>query len=214
FKEGERPCTYLAVRNFEQSSNYLTFVSRGGIVKRTPLKEYRNVHKGGLIAVGLKEGDALLDVTITDGNDDLLLVSAGGMAIRFNEQDVRLMGRAAAGVKGIELAEGDEVVGVVGIRMNADADGDPMTADPSLCLLTITENGYGKRTPVDEYRLQPENGKMRSQSRGGKGRVDIDTGERNGRSVAALGVHEADDVVVATRAGQLVRIPAASIRVC
>ncbi|HYE02160.1 MAG TPA: DNA gyrase subunit A [Phycisphaerales bacterium] len=211
-RAGERTCAYLAVKNFEESSNFLTFVSRDGIVKRTPLKEYRNVHRGGLIAAGLKEGDELLDVTLTDGNDDLLLVTAGGMAIRFNEQDVRLMGRAAAGVKGIELGEGDRVIGVGAIRMRPDAEGDLMTVDAAQALLTITEHGYGKRTLVDEYRVQPEAGKPRSQSRGGKGRSDIATSERNGRSVAALVVRDTDDAVVVTRSGLLVRMPVAQIR--
>lgn len=240
-KPGERTCAYLAIKDFESGSNYLTFVSRGGIVKRTPLKEYRNVHKAGIIAVGLKDGDQLLDVALTSGTDDLLLVTAGGSAIRFNEQDVRLMGRAAAGVKGITLAGrdmpddagdeaphpessdngsvsaapvapgGDEVIGLVQIPMTADADGDPITADPAMSLLTITENGYGKRTLVDEYRVQPESGKARSQSRGGKGRADIKTTERNGKSVAALGVSETDGVVVITKGGLLVRMAAASI---
>jgi DNA gyrase subunit A len=207
-RPGEKTCAYLSIRNFEAGSNFLTFVSRGGIVKRTALKAYSNVSRGGLIAVGLKEGDALLDVTLTDGNDDILLATAGGMAIRFTEQDARDMGRAAAGVKGIELTEGDSVIGVVAVPMVEDAQGDPVTADPATSLLTITEKGFGKRTPIDEYRVRPESGKLRSQSRGGKGRVDIDTGERNGRSVAALAVKPDDDVVVVTRLGQLVRIPA------
>ncbi len=210
-RPGERTCAYLNVANFEASSKFLTFVSRGGIVKRTALKEYRNVNRGGIIAVGLKEGDSLLDVIITDGEDDVMLVTACGMAIRFPEQDARLMGRSAAGVKGIELAEGDQVVGAVAIPMVKDADGDTVTRDPSLAVLTITERGFGKRTRVDEYRVQPETGKLRSQSRGGKGRVDIRTEGRNGRSVAALLCSERDDIVVVSRGGQLVRIPASSI---
>ncbi|MBS0198399.1 MAG: DNA gyrase subunit A [Planctomycetes bacterium] len=213
-REGERTCAYLAVKDFEEGSRFLTFVSREGIVKRTPLKDYRNVSKGGLIAVGLKEGDVLLDVTATNGSDDILLATAGGMAIRFSEHDVRLMGRPAAGVKGIELDEGDRVIGVVAIPMNPDADGDLMTKDPSTALLTITSNGFGKRTPIDEYRVQPETGKLRSQSRGGKGRADIKTGDRNGLSVAALGVLASDDVVVVSKGGQLVRVPASEIREC
>ncbi|HYE62666.1 MAG TPA: DNA gyrase subunit A [Phycisphaerales bacterium] len=215
-KQGERTCAYLAVKNFESGSDFLTFVSRGGIVKRTALKAYANVGKAGLIAVGLKEGDALLDVTLTDGNDDLLLATAMGQAIRFNEQDARDMGRAAAGVKGIELAEGDEVIGVVKVPMVLDKE-DPeytLTADPSIALLTITDKGFGKRTAIDEYRVQPETGKARSQSRGGKGRVDIKLTDKNGKSVAALGVIPGDDVVVITRGGQLVRTPVAEIREC
>jgi DNA gyrase subunit A len=211
FKPGEKAVAFLSVKNFEAGSDYLAFVSVGGIVKRTPLKDYRNVHKGGLIAVDIKEGDHLLDVTVTDGNDDLLLATAQGQAIRFSEDDVRVMGRTAAGVKGIELAEGDSVIGVVKISMVKDADGDPVTANPAQTVLTITLNGYGKRTLVDEYRVQPETGKMRSQSRGGKGRSDIKTSQRNGPSVACLGVTDDDDVVVGTKQGQLVRMSAASI---
>jgi DNA gyrase subunit A len=213
-KAGERTCAYLAIRSFEAGSEFLTFVSRHGIVKRTPLKAYANSTRAGLIAVGLKDGDSLLDVAITGGQDDLLLVTAGGMAIRFNEQDVRDMGRSASGVKGIDLSENDEVIALATIPMSPDADGDLMTADPSMALLTITERGYGKRTLIDEYRVQPETGKLYSQSRAGKGRVDIDTGERNGRSVAALIVRSGDDVVVVTRQGQLVRLSADTIRLC
>ncbi len=214
-REGEKTRAYLAIKDFERGSNYLTFVSRGGIIKRTPLKEYRNVHRGGLIAVGLKEGDELLDVLLTTGSDDVILVTAQGSAIRFNEQDARLMGRSAAGVKGIELGDQNHVVGAIRVPMIADGEGDLMT-DPAaieagLCLLTVTRNGYGKRTLVDEYRVQPEEGKARSQSRGGKGRADIKTSARNGPSVAAVGVFATDDVVLITRGGQLVRMAAGSI---
>lgn len=210
-KEGETVRAFLPVKNFEAGSTYLTFVSAQGIVKRTPLKDYRNVHRSGLIAVGLKEDDRLLDVLETTGNDDILLATAEGMSIRFDEQDVRVMGRPAAGVKGIELAEGDEVIGAVRVPMRREGD-ETVTIDPSLALLTICENGYGKRTPVDEYRVAPENGPMRSQSRGGKGRVDINTSERNGRAVAALGVWPGDDVVVTSRGGMTVRMPVSEIR--
>ncbi|QOJ00444.1 MAG: DNA gyrase subunit A [Phycisphaeraceae bacterium] len=214
-----KPCekcrAFLPVKNFESGGHFLTFASRQGIVKRTALKDYRNVNKGGIIAVGLKDGDSLLDVTLTEGHDDIMLVTAQGMAIRFNEDDARLMGRSAAGVKGIDLVEGDEVISVVAIPMTRDnADDLGVTRDPSLCLLTLTENGYGKRTPIDEYRVQPENGPVRSQSRGGKGRADIQTTPRNGRSIAALLVHARDDLVVMSKDGQLVRMPAGSIREC
>ncbi|NUQ68685.1 MAG: DNA gyrase subunit A [Phycisphaerales bacterium] len=213
-REGERTCAYLAVKNFESGSHFLTFVSKGGIVKRTALKAYANVSRAGLIAVGLKEGDALLDVTLTDGNDDLLLATRAGQSIRFSEEDARDMGRGAAGVKGIELADDDQVIGLVRVPMQRDADGDSMTADTSLALLTVTDKGYGKRTPIDEYRVQPESGKMRSQSRGGKGRVDIKLTEKNGNSIAALGVRPGDGLVVITRNGQLVRMAADTIREC
>jgi len=210
-KEGETVRAFLPVKNFEAGSTYLTFLSSQGIVKRTPLKDYRNVHKSGLIAVGLKDDDHLLDVLETTGNDDVLLATAAGMSIRFDEQDVRVMGRPAAGVKGIDLADGDEVIGAVRVPMRREGD-ETVTIDPTLALLTICENGYGKRTPVDEYRVAPEVGPMRSQSRGGKGRVDINASERNGRAVAALGVWSIDGVVVTSRGGMTVRMPVGEIR--
>ena len=216
-KPGERTRAYLAVKDFESGSNFLAFVSKGGIVKRTALKEYRNVNKSGLIAVGLKEGDELFNVRLTTGFDDLMLVISNGMAIRFNEQQCRLMGRSAAGVKGMDIPDDAEVIGMMRVPMVQDENDpeithtDPEALERNLCLLTITENGYGKRTSVDEYRVQPENGPMRSQSRGGKGRTDIKTTSRNGRSIAAVGVFEDNDVVVITRGGLLVRMNADSI---
>ncbi len=214
-RPNERTRAYLTVRDFEESSQFLTFVTKNGIVKRTALKDYRNVNRSGLIAVGLKEGDELLQVLLTDGSDDIMLVTAKGMAIRFDERDARLMGRSAAGVKGVTLASGDRVIGAARIPMIEDADGDTLTAPDALaanlCLLTITENGYGKRTLVDEYRVQPEEGKARSQSRGGKGRADIKTTARNGPSVAAILVQDGEDVVFVTRQGLLVRTPAGEI---
>jgi DNA gyrase subunit A len=217
-KEGEQVRAFLNIKDFEAGSHYLTFVSKQGIVKRTPLKDYRNVNKSGLIAVGLKEGeegqpaDEILDVLETSGNDDVLLATASGMAIRFDESDARVMGRPAAGVKGIELSDGDEVIGAIRIPMKRNPDETTTTIDPTLALLTISENGYGKRSLIDEYRVAPETGPMRSQSRGGKGRVDIDASERNGKSVAALGVMGTDDVVVTTKSGMTVRMPVAEIR--
>jgi DNA gyrase subunit A len=216
-RDGERTCAFLAIRDFEAGSNYLTFVSKQGVVKRTALKAYANVHRAGIIAVGLREGDGLLDVLLTTGQDDVIVVTAKGMAIRFAESDAREMGRQAAGVKGIELAPGDEVIGAARIPMlRPGGESDPGQTDPEalaagLCLLTVTEHGFGKRTPIDEYRVQPVAGPMRSQSRGGKGRADIRTTPRNGPSVAALTVTDRDGVVVLTRGGQLVRMAASSI---
>jgi DNA gyrase subunit A len=216
-KPGERTCAYRSIKDFESGSHFLTFVSRGGIIKRTALKEYRNVNRSGLIAVGLKEGDALFNVRLTTGVDDIMLIASNGMAIRFNEQDVRLMGRSAAGVKGIELGKDAEIVGIMRVPMVTDEDDSEVrhtsqdALDRGLSVLTICENGYGKRTVVDEYRVAPENGPMRSQSRGGKGRGDIKTTARNGQSVVALGVYDADDVVVISRGGLLVRMAVESI---
>lgn len=219
-KEGEKVWAFLTIKDFEASSQFLTFATRGGIVKRTPLSAYRNVNRSGLIAVGLKEGDELFDVSLTSGTDDVLLVTNTGMAIRFSEGDVRVMGRSAAGVKGIDLGDDAKIIGLLAIPMVPDDDDDgeehwataPEALERNLCLLTVTETGYGKRTPVDEYRVQPENGKPRSQSRGGKGRRDISTGGRNGLSVAAVGLSEGEEIMVISRSGQLVRMAGDTIR--
>ncbi|MEM1071189.1 MAG: DNA gyrase subunit A [Planctomycetota bacterium] len=215
-REGERARQYLTVDDFEADSMSLTFVTRNGLVKRTPLKAYKNVNRSGLIAVNLREGDELLSVQLTTGHDDLLLVTADGMAIRFPEDDANQQGRAASGVKGISLKDDDRLVSALAIKMDK-AEGDDeqrhsrRPAETGLTLLTVTEHGYGKRTEVDEYRVKPEHGPMRSQSRGGKGRADIKITARNGRSAAACLVTDDDDVVVITRQGQLVRMPAGSI---
>ncbi len=197
-KEGETLRAALNIKDFEKSEDYLTFATSGGIVKRTALKEYRNVHRSGINAINLREGDRLVDVIQTTGGQDLLLATAEGMAIRFDEQDVRVMGRNAGGVKGITLGEGDEVVGLV---LAAD-DKD---------LLTVCENGYGKRTAMTEYKVQSDDGSSRTQSRGGKGRIDIRTTERNGRVVSVVAVSEEDGLILITQGGMIVRIRAASV---
>ncbi|HHN77506.1 MAG TPA: DNA gyrase subunit A [Phycisphaerales bacterium] len=231
---GERTCAYRAVKNFESGSEHLLFVSRGGIVKRTPLKAYANVNRSGLIAVGLKDGDALFDVRLTSGQDDIILVTSTGMAIRFNEHaergGLRDMGRSAAGVKGIELSGDARIVGTAIVPMKPDPDWTPGPGESEedrpwitdrqregrpTDLLTITDKGYGKRTDVDEYRVRSEREDgsytLRSQSRGGKGRIDMKLSDKNGTPVSAFAVGEADDVVVISRGGQLVRVEASSI---
>ncbi len=211
-RPGEKGRAFLTISDFEKSSDYLAFVSAHGIVKRTALKEYRNVNRTGIIAVGLKDGDRLLNVVLTKGDDDLLLATSGGMAIRFNEQDARLMGRSAAGVKGIDLRSGDEVIGVTPVRMHTTAEGARATLSPHFYLLTITESGYGKRTLVDEYLVQPEEGPARAQSRGGKGRADIRTGGDSGKAAVAMWVKPGDDLVVVSEHGMLVRTAADTVR--
>lgn len=198
-KSGETIRAFLAVRDFEKGEDYVTFATAGGIVKRTALKDYRNVHRAGIIAVNLREGDHLIDVILTTGEDDLLLATRRGMSIRFAEQDVRVMGRNAAGVKGISLARDDKVVGLV----LAEDDRD---------LLTVTEHGYGKRTPMTEYRVQSEDGTARTQSRGGKGRIDIRTTKRNGAVVAIKSVVEQDSLILISQGGMVIRFGAARIR--
>lgn len=210
-RDGERCVAYLPISDFEKGEDFLVFATAQGRVKRSSLKLYQNVNRSGLIAINLNEGDALVGVVCTAGHDHLLLAAASGMAIRFEEGDARAMGRSSAGVKGIDLADADAVVGLVKIPMPADGTVDPGEHD----LLTITENGYGKRTSLVEYLVasEQEDGAFayRAQSRGGKGRIDIKTTGRNGKVVAAKSVTDEDDVVLVTQNGMIVRVRAADI---
>jgi len=195
----ERVVTFATIEDFERSEDYLFFATSQGKVKRTSLKEYMSVNRSGKIALTLNEGDRLIDVVHTTGNNHVLLATASGMSIRFDENDARMMGRAAAGVKGIELGEGDTVVGLICVDDEAD-------------LLTVTENGYGKRTSLKEYLVQSDDGSTRPQSRGGKGRYDIKTEGRNGNVVAIRCVKDGDTLMFISQGGMLVRVAATSIR--
>ncbi|MBX3355358.1 MAG: DNA gyrase subunit A [Phycisphaeraceae bacterium] len=197
-RDDESIRTFLPVAGFESREDYLFFVTAQGRVKRTALGDYRNVNRSGIIAVNLNDGDRLVEVLLTSGRDHVLLATASGMAIRFDENDARVMGRAAAGVKGVELEEGDEVVGAV-------------RCDDASDLLTVTQHGYGKRTPLLEYLVHSEDGSTRAQSRGGKGRIDIKTTERNGRVVAIHSVRPSDDLMFISRGGMIVRVSAGEI---
>ncbi|MGA1266139.1 MAG: DNA gyrase C-terminal beta-propeller domain-containing protein, partial [Phycisphaerales bacterium] len=191
-REGETVRAFLPVAGFETREDFLFFATRHGRVKRTALQDYRNVNKGGIIALNLNDGDDLVNVLLTSGKDQVMLATATGMAIRFDENDARVMGRAAAGVMGIDLAEGDTVVGAV--RCDDTAD-----------LLTVTQNGYGKRTSQAEYLVRQEDGSTRCQSRGGKGRIDIKTEGRNGPVVAVRSVREGEEMMLMSRDGMIVR---------
>lgn len=171
--------------------NYLFMATDSGIVKKTSLVEFSNPRKGGIIAVNLVDDDELINVVLTDGSQDIVLVSKQGKAIRFSETDVRPMGRTARGVKGINLDKGDRVVSLD-------------VVDSTCTLLTITENGYGKRTEFSEYRT------MR---RGGKGVITIMTSLRNGPVVNVKSVHENDEVVITSSEGIIIRIPIKDVRV-
>jgi DNA gyrase subunit A len=195
----ERVLAFLNIHDFEQSEDYLFFATAKGRVKRTSLKDFRNINRAGIIAVSLNDGDRLIDVVYTTGENHVLLSTKLGMAIRFDENDARVMGRNAAGVRGIDLADGDEVVGLV--RVHDDAD-----------LLTVTENGYGKRTPMLEYLVQSEDGSTRAQSRAGKGRRDIRTTERNGTVVSIRCVKQSDSLMFISSGGMIVRVSAESVR--
>jgi DNA gyrase subunit A len=198
-RKDERICAWRPVAKFEQREDFLFFLTANGQVKRTALQEYRNVNKAGIIALGLKDGDRLVDVLVTSGQDHVLLSTAGGMSIRFDENDARVMGRSAAGVIGIDLADGDEVVGGI-------------VCDDTLDLLTACESGFGKRTPMREYLVQSEDGSTRAQSRGGKGRIDIRTEGRNGKVIAVRAVQDSDELIFSTKTGMVVRIRAADVR--
>lgn len=200
-QDGERICRFMPIEDFERDEAFLVFASRAGRIKRTALSEYRNVNRSGLIAIGLRDGDELIDVTWTSGKDHILLGTANGMAIRFDENDARMMGRSASGVKGIDLAKGDHVVGMV-----------RCLEEDTRKLLTVTENGYGKRTLLSEFLVHSEDGSTRIQGRGGKGRRDMNTTARNGKVVALLSVTDTDDLMLISTGGMIVRISADTIR--
>jgi DNA gyrase subunit A len=190
--EGERITGMVPVREFREDET-LMMVTRRGTVKKTELVAFRRPLGRGIIALGLDESDQLIGVTRTKTGDHVILSTREGMAIRFDESRVRSMGRPAYGVKGIDLAEGDEVIGMV----VANGDDDPAS------LLTVCALGYGKRTPLAEYRVQ---------NRGGKGLIDIQTSERNGPVVAVAKVTDADEVMLTTSGGMVIRTPVDTIR--
>jgi DNA gyrase subunit A len=180
-EQGERINAVLPIREYEDG-HFVFMATSGGTVKKTPLKQFSRPRASGIIAVDLRGDDKLVDVAITNGEAEILLVASHGKAIRFNEVDVRPMGRGAAGVRGIKLPESHEVIALTIIR-----DG---------LILTATENGYGKRTPVDDFPVQ---------GRGGQGVIAIQTTDRNGRTVGALQVEKEDEIMLISSNGTLVR---------
>ncbi len=179
------------------SGEHVSMATRRGLVKKTRLDAFSRPRATGIIALGIEDGDELISARLTSAGDHLLLSTAQGMAIRFEEADARATGRTAYGVKGITLDEGDEVVAAE--VLPAPAEGAPLPT-----ILTITRNGYGKRTELAEYRLQ---------SRGGKGLITIKTSERNGPVVAATRVLDTEEVMLITNAGMLIRMAASGISV-
>lgn len=183
-----------------EQPGYLFFATRQGTVKKTLLEEFANVRKGGIIAITIEPGDNLIDVKFTNGQDQVVLITRNGMSIRFSEEDVRSMGRAAAGVRGISLDEGDSVVSLAVVVRDAT-------------LLVAGENGIGKRTPFD---MVLEDGSVepvyRLQSRGGKGVITMRANERTGPVVGSLTVRDADEIMLITSMGQMVRTFVKDIR--
>ncbi len=188
-QEGEKITAILRVESFDD--RFLVTATKKGLIKKTALEQYSRPRSGGIIAVGLEDGDSLVGVNLCRAGQSIVLGTADGMSIRFEEADARAMGRSAVGVWGIRLEDGDEVR-------------DMVVTDGTGSLLTVCENGYGKRTPVEEYR---------SQSRGGKGIIDIKTSDRNGKVVNLLAVADDDEVMLITKDGQIVRTKVAEISV-
>lgn len=186
----EKVTSMIRISDFEDGM-YLVMVTRNGIIKRTDLTAYRNVRKGGLIAISLDEDDELAWVRLTNGACDLIVATKNGMAIRFHETDARPLGRSARGVKAITLDEGDSVVGMARIREDAT-------------LLTVSDRGLGRRTALDEYRLQ---------TRGGKGIINYKTDDEKGLVAGIKVVDESDDIIMITNEGVIIRIPVEQINV-
>ncbi|MCA9140556.1 MAG: DNA gyrase subunit A, partial [Planctomycetales bacterium] len=210
--DGEKIASCLAIRDFNQEGYYVVMATRDGLVKKTPLEQYSRPKKGGIIAIKLREGDELVSANVIGPGDEVILVTASGMAIRFKESDARPMGRNTSGVKGISLVGDDTVVGMV-------------VAEPDATLLTVCENGYGKRTPFGpnaisddgsddgESETASSSARYRTQKRGGKGLRDIKTSSRNGKVIAIARVDDEDEIFLMTGKGKLQRIAAKDINV-
>jgi len=186
----ERIAATVAVRDFA-ADKYLIFATRNGTVKKTSLAEYGHVRSTGIRAINIEPGDELIDVQLCDRESDIVLATADGMSIRFHQGEVREMGRVATGVKGIELEPGDRVIGMVVIRRDAT-------------LLVVSEKGFGKRSELADYRVQ---------KRGGKGIITLKRTEKTGALVALKEVQPADELMLITKHGVIIRLPVASIRV-
>ncbi len=212
-EDEEKVAECLAVRDFDQEGYYVVMATRSGLVKKTPLEQYSRPKRGGIIAIKLREGDELVDAAVVGPGDEVILVTAKGMAIRFRESDARPMGRNTSGVKGISLLDDDRVVGMV-------------VADPNASLLTVCENGYGKRTSFGPNASSADgetdaaseeeigsSAKYRTQKRGGKGLRDIRTSDRNGEVIGIARVTDEDEIFMMTGKGKIQRIKAADINV-
>jgi DNA gyrase subunit A len=188
-QKGEKVAGIVPVRDFEEG-RYVVFATRKGTVKKTELSEYANIRSNGINAMGIDDDDELIAVELTDGNMKIFIATHEGMAICFNESDARPMGRPAYGVRGITLDKGDFVISVAAVSGEED-------------MLSISENGFGKRTNLEEYRLQ---------SRGGKGVINMKTSDRNGMVVAVLPVNDESQVLIITSNGKLIRVETKTIR--
>ena len=190
---GEKITAIIPISSFEDGK-YLLMATRNGLIKKTPLKEYDSSRKTGLLAINLKDEDELIDVRMTDGEDNIVLVTSKGMSITFDEKDVRPVGRSAQGVLGIRLDEDDFVIGMESVLAN----------DKKVTLLAITENGFGKRTELDEYRVQ---------NRGGRGVITYKITPKTGNIVGIRIATEDEDVMLITNSGTIIRLRVAEISI-
>jgi DNA gyrase subunit A len=210
---GETLKTLVAVRNLEEENKYVFFATRNGLVKKSEVREFMHVRSNGINAIGIEQGDELVAARITDGNQIIFLASHEGMAVRFDESHVRPMGRGAYGVWGIDLEKGDYVVGMATTtKPGAPAppkpkvEGEPEVVDQAIkgdLILSVTENGFGKRTGADEYRLT---------NRGGKGVINLKTTERVGKVVGIAQVDETSEVMLISHYGKIIRMDSTTIR--
>jgi DNA gyrase subunit A len=192
-EEGERIAALLTVKEFpdQEGQQFIVMGTSRGVVKKTDLSLFSNPRAGGIIAMGVEEGDSVIAVELSDGTEQVFLGTSNGMAIRFEESDVRSMGRTAYGVRGISLRDDDQVVAMEVVRQGGT-------------VLSVAQNGYGKRTDLEEYRLQ---------SRGGVGIINIQTSDRNGKVVGMAYVHDDDEVMLITQQGMILRMKAGDVRV-
>ena len=190
---GEKITAIIPISNFDEGK-YSLMATRNGLIKKTPLKEYDSSRKTGLLAINLKDEDELIDVRMTDGEDNIVLVTSKGMSITFDEKDVRPVGRSAQGVLGIRLDEDDFVIGMESVLAN----------DKKATLLAITENGFGKRTELDEYRVQ---------NRGGRGVITYKITTKTGNIVGIRIATEDEDVMLITNSGTIIRLKVADISI-
>ena len=210
---GEALKTIAAVRNLEEENKYIFFATRNGLVKKSEVREFMHVRSNGIMAISIEQGDELVAARVTDGNQIIFLASHEGMAVRFDESHVRPMGRAAYGVWGIDLEKGDYVIGMASTTKagapappKEKAEGEPEAVDETLkgdLILSVTENGFGKRTPADEYRLT---------NRGGKGVINLKTTERVGKVVSIAQVDEKSEVMLISHYGKIIRMDSTTIR--
>ncbi len=201
---GETVRSMLAARDLTEEGRQVIFATRKGTVKRTELKDFSHVMARGIIAIGIDEDDELVAAQLTDGNQIIFLASHKGLAIRFEEANVRVMGRNAYGVRGMDLAEKDHIIGMaVTPKSGNGKKGKTSNLEMPSLILSVTENAYGKRTPVENYRLQ---------TRGGKGVINVKTTEKNGRVSGILLVSEESEAMLISQYGKIIRIDTKTIR--